>query len=185
MLEASNCINLNVFAYYKNKDKHIHILHSLRNSNEWSVDPSFTFNRTEMCVLWTLPPVLELWLVCAQKTKSLRSHSTFFLSSSSSSPLLGGSQFWGSGCETFAPCSLPSSPHPFVTSSAGQVCSFLWKHLDTARFQVHGTHLGAWQVYQEGKMVRVSSDALFSPRKFHGQKGHWCLCFSPTFFLCG
>lgn len=27
MLEASNCINLNVFAYYKNKDKHIHILH--------------------------------------------------------------------------------------------------------------------------------------------------------------
>lgn len=34
----------------------------------------------------------------------------FFFSSSSA--LLGGSQFWGSGCKTFAPCSLPSSPCP-------------------------------------------------------------------------
>lgn len=39
MLEASQGINLNVFAYYKNKDKHIHILHSLWNSDGRSVNP--------------------------------------------------------------------------------------------------------------------------------------------------
>lgn len=103
----------------------------------------------------------------------------FFFSSSSA--LLGGSQFWGSGCKTFAPYSLPSSPHPSpLHLQARRRTEKHPKHLCT---QVQGLHLGEWRVYQVQKMVQVSSDALFSPRKFHSCKSHWFLCFSPTFFL--
>lgn len=55
----------------------------------------------------------------------------FFFFFSSSSALLGGSQFWGSGCKTFAPCSSPPTPvlpRPSPTSSTGQVRSLLCKH---------------------------------------------------------
>lgn len=78
---------------------------------------------------------------------------------------------------------LSHPPRTLPTSSAGRRSTEKHpKHLCT---QVHGLHLGEWRVYQVQKMIQVSSDALFSPRKFHSRKSHWFLCFSPTFFLHG
>lgn len=63
----------------------------------------------------------------------------FFFFFSSSSALLGGSQFWGSGCKTFAPYSLPSFRRPsHLTCRRG--VPLLREHPEHLCTRVHGTH---------------------------------------------
>lgn len=123
-----------------------------------------SFNRTEIWVLWILPPVLELWLICARKKKNpTRSHSTLLFSflqvalslEDHSSEVQVVKHLLHSLSRPFPPATSP--PH-----LQARCAPLHKKHPEHTCTRIHRTRLGVWRACQVQKMVQVKPDAIFS-----------------------
>lgn len=118
--------------------------------------------------------------MCTRKTKSLRSHSTFFFF-----PFLQVAlSLEGHSSEVQVVKHLlhvrPIFPAPSNPSKGPLQAPGAWFHPGPQR------RLGARRAHQGQEMSQsVPSHALLIPWKFHSHECHWFLCFSPTFFLEG
>lgn len=188
MLEASNCINLMYLCIIKIKIN-IYIFYTSFHGtamNGQSI-PLSHLTELEIWVLWILPPVLELWLICARKKKSLRSSFDFiiffFLQVALS---FGGSQFWGSGHKHLLhslsrPFPPATSPAPHLQARCAPCTKAPWTHMHANSQNTPGSVEGLpgtedgpgafWCYFLHGNPTAVEVTGF--------------LCFSPAFFLCG
>lgn len=117
--------------------------------------------------------------MCTRKTKSLRSHSTFFFPFLQVALSLEGhsSEVQVVKHLLHVRPHLPSPLQPLQGSSASTWCMVSpWAP----------KALGSRRAHQGQEMSQsVPSHALLTPWKFHSHECHWFLCFSPTFFLEG